>query len=125
MFPQGGPGIALLLLRVSVPATFVISEANRFGMPTGSGQLIIAGGGILLSISLVIGFLTPILSVIVCVTVILSMVLSPSSNLLLSIFCVINAVALTLLGPGAYSVDAQLFGRRVTVVHPRKDKNRD
>jgi hypothetical protein len=28
----------------------------------------------------------------------------------------VNAVALSLLGPGAYSVDARLFGRRVIVL---------
>jgi hypothetical protein len=32
------------------------------------------------------------------------------------------SAALLFLGPGAYSVDATLFGLRVTVV-PRKDKN--
>jgi hypothetical protein len=57
-------------------------------------------------------------------TIILSLLLGPSANNLLGIFCAFNAAALALLGPGAYSVDARLFGRRVTVVHPRKDKDR-
>ena len=32
MFPGGGPGFALLLLRVSVAAIFLISVAKRFGV---------------------------------------------------------------------------------------------
>ncbi len=38
------------------------------------------------------------------------------------IFQVLASAALFFLGPGAYSVDARLFGLRVTVVPPRKDK---
>ena len=36
----------------------------------------------------------------------------------------VMSVTVTLLGPGAYSVDARLFGRRVTVVPPRKEPDR-
>jgi hypothetical protein len=36
----------------------------------------------------------------------------------------LNSAALALLGPGAYSVDARLFGRRVLVVPPRRDTDR-
>jgi len=33
---------------------------------------------------------------------------------------ILTAAALIFLGPGAYSVDAKLFGLRVTIVPPRK-----
>ena len=122
MFPQGGPGVALLLLRISVTATFAISAATRFGV---SSVPLLFAGVVLISISLMVGFLTPILCVVVCVAIVLNLLIGPASNNLLSIFCAFNAAALALLGPGAYSVDARLFGRRVTVVHPRKDKHRD
>jgi len=46
-----------------------------------------------------------------------------SSNLIY-VFMILDAAALALLGPGAYSVDARLFGRRVTIVASRTDKKR-
>lgn len=119
MFPHGAPGLALLLLRLSVAATFLIS-ANRFGVSSVYWQL---GAVLLICILLSIGFLTPILSVFVCIAAAAFAVIAAPGNLL-PIFCALNAAALALLGPGAYSLDARLFGRRVTVVTPRKDRNR-
>ncbi|HEV2863728.1 MAG TPA: hypothetical protein VGX48_22225 [Pyrinomonadaceae bacterium] len=78
----------------------------------------------LMSVSLSIGFLTPYLSVLACAAAIVNLLVGANSGNLLHVFPVINAAALTLLGPGAYSLDARLFGRRVTVVAPRKDRNR-
>ena len=119
MFPHGAPGIALLLLRLSVAATFLIS-ANRFGV---SSSYSLLGAVILICISLSIGFLTPILSVVVCIAAAAFAVIAAPGNLL-PIFCAFDAVALALLGPGAYSLDARLFGRRVTVITPAKHPNR-
>jgi uncharacterized membrane protein YphA (DoxX/SURF4 family) len=120
MFPHGAPGLALLLLRLSVAATFLIS-ANRFGV---SSVYWLFGAVLLICISLSIGFLTPILSVVVCIAASAVALISASPGNLLCIFCAFDAAALALLGPGAYSLDARLFGRRVTVVTPRKDRNR-
>jgi hypothetical protein len=107
-----------LLLRVSVAAALLINAANFGGL---SLNLLIAGAS-LISISLSAGFLTPYLSVIACAFAAASLLLGPHSGNPLYVFPILDAGALTLLGPGAYSVDAKLFGRRVTVVRPRKDK---
>jgi hypothetical protein len=121
MFPHGAPGVALLLLRISVAATFLIAAANRFGISSTSLLFVVA---LLVSISLSIGFLTPVLSAVVCFAAGLNALIGPSQGNFLCIFCIFDAAALALLGPGAYSLDARLFGRRVTVVTPRKDRNR-
>jgi len=112
MFPQGGPGVALLLLRISVVAFLIILSLSY----NGSFQRLVFAGVLLISFSLLIGFLTPFLCVIGAVLVIANMLINPQASSVVGVIAIANAVALALLGPGAYSLDAKLFGRRVTIV---------
>jgi|ERR1041384_1076487 hypothetical protein len=115
MFPQGGPGVALLLLRISVVAFLVILGVNY----NGPFHRLVFGGVLLISFSLLIGFLTPILCVVGVVLVSAHLIFSLHASIVLCVIAIANAIALALLGPGAYSVDSKLFGRRVTIVRPR------
>src|SRR5262249_16615909 len=118
-FPSGGPGVALLLLRISVAAVFFLSAANRSGV---SSSYLLSAGVLLISISLTIGFLTPFLSLITWLSTIANLLMGPIPDNLIHVFPIFDAAALALLGAGAYSVDARMFGRRVIVVHPPKDR---
>jgi uncharacterized membrane protein YphA (DoxX/SURF4 family) len=113
MFPTGLPGLALLLLRVSV-AIGLLSESylHRKDLP-GWAQ----GAAVLVSLALSLGYLTPIVAVVgLLVHTVIWFELGTGAAIA-TILC-LDAIALALLGPGAYSVDSYFFGRRVVVLPP-------
>jgi len=118
MFPQGGPGAALLLLRIAVALTLVATTVHHSGLYS-----LISAGGLLISLSLIVGFLTPLMSVIAGAFSVASGLLVHQVDALIFALAILDATALALLGPGAYSLDSRLYGRSVTVVPPRKDSS--
>ena len=114
MFPQGGPGVALFLLRICVVAFLIVAAAKY---DRSFYHLILAVVS-LTSISLLIGFLTPFLCIVVVALIIGNMIFNPHASNVICVIAIANSAALGLLGPGAYSLDAKLFGRRVTVFRP-------
>jgi hypothetical protein len=121
MFPQGGPGVALFLLRLSVAAMFLMNLENHQWFVSGALRFLVIG---LISLLLILGFLTPIATVLVGLVAAASLLIGFDSDRYIYAFTIVDAVALALLGPGAYSVDARMFGRRVTVVSPAKESKR-
>jgi hypothetical protein len=121
MFPQGAPGIALLLLRFSVAAIFPISLIQEFGA---SSPLGVSAFVLVISTLMFIGVFTPIVSILACASGIAILLSNICSDSLILVFIIINAAAVGILGPGAYSLDARLFGRRVVVVSAPKNSRR-
>ena len=110
-----------MLLRLSVAAILIVDAARCSGA---SSLLLLCAVFVLMAVSLGIGFHTPYLSAVACAVAITNLLVGPDSGHLIHVLPAIDAAALTLLGPGAYSLDARLFGRRVTVVTPRRDRDR-
>jgi hypothetical protein len=122
MFPQGGPGIGLLLLRLAAAGMFALNLTHQFNFTSGALHWFIILSIGIVSLGLLLGFLTPILSVIGCLAAGANLLLGDQSIEVVYILRLLLSAALFFLGPGAYSVDARLFGLRVTVVPPRKEK---
>ena len=118
MFPHGAPGFALLLLRISVALVLLINAVANCCSPA-SSRLLFATV-LLVTISLIIGFLTQYLSVITAAFAVANLLIGPHAGDYFYVFPFLDAVVLGLLGPGAYSLDARLFGRSVTVMPPRR-----
>ena len=114
MFPPGLPGLALLLLRASAAIALLLDGyGHRHGLP-GWAQ----GAAILLSIALSVGYLTPIAAMLAFVCHgLIWFALGTDSAVVASVFC-LDALAVALLGPGAYSADSYRFGRRLVVLRP-------
>jgi hypothetical protein len=119
MFPTGAPGIALLLLRISLAAAVLDGGPSCLDLrPPNLVCLALAG----LSVLLCLGLLTPIVSIIaVSIELVISFLAAAGEWHFFVLVCA-TGVALAMLGPGAYSVDAKLFGRR-EVVFPPKDRS--
>jgi hypothetical protein len=104
-FPAGGPGVALVLFRACVAAMFVLEAWPRVPAAAAAPGLL-AGA---LATALLLGLATP-LACLLCLAaeaVFAAQAFTPMTAIVL-----VEAVALALLGPGGYSVDGLLFGRR-------------
>ena len=123
MFPQGGPGIGLLLLRIEAAWMFALNLTHRFNFSSHVLLWLFFALIFLVSLGLLVGFLTIFLTIIACVAAIANLLLADQPSNVIYSLSILSSAALFFLGPGAYSVDARLFGLRVTVVRPRKDKN--
>lgn len=123
-FPNRAPGIGLLLLRAATGVTLIVHSS--FIVQMQDLRIIAVAMGLLAFVSgmaLLAGFLTPVVS-IVALIIVASTGLSwfPAFNggvvagNHLSIDVAVMAAAIVLLGPGAFSVDALMFGRRKIII---------
>jgi putative oxidoreductase len=114
-FASGWPGVGLLLLRLLTAVILIyfgiVSVLESPPLTIVVLEIIGAAAGMLL----LIGLWTPVagvLAAIVKVWIASSQVLSHSGDLWISIVQAVLGVVLAMVGPGAWSIDARLFGRK-------------
>ena len=108
-FARGWPGVGLLFLRV-VAGIAVASHAFLrlgTGLPVKSATVEVFA--IAVGLSLVAGLWTPIAGVLLMFLAVWDW-LTQSGNSWANVLLATIGVALTLIGPGAFSVDARRFG---------------
>jgi uncharacterized membrane protein YphA (DoxX/SURF4 family) len=136
-FPLALPGFGLLLLRVALAALLVIEGATRAltAFATRAPDLGALSHGltlIVLGLPVALGFLTPIVHLTVAIVETIAL----ASGVVMfgsgwwqaagqaTLLQIVIALAIAMTGPGAYSIDCRLFGRREIVIRPRLDEAR-
>jgi hypothetical protein len=114
MFPAGLPGLALLLVRVSVALALLLTDYGHRNVLPGWTH----GVAALIAVALLAGYLTPIVATAALVFHGLLWFGLGVDSAAVTIIFGLDATALALLGPGAYSIDSYRFGRRRVVLLP-------
>jgi uncharacterized membrane protein YphA (DoxX/SURF4 family) len=124
-FPEGWPALGLLLIRLTIAFSGfeqVLNAINRPD-PQNAASWSVAVLSALVSAALVVGILTPLAS---CMAALMhlrdaawSLFFSHQAMNGFSAeagYIAMTSIALLLLGPGALSLDARLFGRREIII---------
>jgi uncharacterized membrane protein YphA (DoxX/SURF4 family) len=126
-FPDRGPGAGLLVLRVAAGTILVFQGALAHSTRGGATpELLLAWLTLAVGAMLIVGVLTPVAglgAMLVSVLTASTWLPHPPADSVNSwtarLFFVVVSFAIALLGPGAFSLDAYLFGRREIVI-PRQ-----
>jgi putative oxidoreductase len=116
-YPDGAAGIALVLLRLACASIAVLIIAPLpFPRFSPNASIVVSAA---FALALALGLGTRIVAFVSAAAAIATAFMTGSDIALTMIACACGCAALGLLGPGAYSIDANLFGRRVVRLEPR------
>jgi len=109
-FPNSWPGVGLFLQRAATATVLFCSAFKHFREPAGSDLIfpyvIAAGAGIFL----LLGLWTPVCGALIAVIEV--WVAYSSAGAGTPIILATLGATLAMIGPGAWSIDARLFGRK-------------
>jgi putative oxidoreductase len=110
-FPNGWPGTGLLLLRLAAGLPLIVRgllAAQRMFDP---GAFVLPGIALVVGIFLLLGLWTPFSGLSALCIDLLKMI-SRDGDEAYHMHMAALALSLVMLGPGAWSIDARLFGRK-------------
>jgi putative oxidoreductase len=115
-FPSGSPGLGLLLMRLALGLRVIyigtVSLSGKPSEPITLAQNLIA---VACGIFLLAGLWTPIMGMLLAIDevwIALSHYLAHRTHIVIPVFLAVLSASVAMLGPGAWSIDARLFGRR-------------
>ena len=132
-YTDGWPGLGLLLLRAAVGSVLVVQGITFYQEEqlTRILSLMMAAATVLVGVLLCIGLLTRFATGVAAIGMVGSIfsrfpapksaVFQPRSTAVLALMI---AAAVAAVGPGAFSLDAHLFGRRELIIPKSTDDDR-
>jgi hypothetical protein len=112
MFPGGMAGIGLIILRVCAVSSLLTIAFGRVPVAFSSWAGVALG---LLSLLMVVGALTPVACIAGALVEASCLLYRQGTEARYIVMALLVIAALGLLGPGAFSLDARLFGRRLII----------
>jgi putative oxidoreductase len=114
-FPNGPPGFGLLLLRLAVGGSLITERISMMlpgpSPPLWAAHILLVCAGVCICI----GLWTPVMGAIQGIAE-LAMTLSHADGYEHHLLFAVLAISVAMLGPGAWSIDSQIFGRkRITI----------
>jgi putative oxidoreductase len=108
-FPEGWPGTGLILLRAiaTIPLLQLVQGAAPRALTVSIAMQVSAA---ICSVLLAVGLWTPIAASLLALFEASLFLFSGGSSM--NLMLAVLSVALAMIGPGAWSVDARLFGRK-------------
>jgi putative oxidoreductase len=107
-FPNSWPGLGLLILRFATGLSLAAVAQDNLADTAGLlARCAVAGVAVLIWI----GLWTPLAAVVAAAIQILAITLGHKFNLSMIVFAAVG-LSLAVLGPGAWSCDARLYGRK-------------
>ena len=123
-FAQGLPGAGLLLLRLAAGTALLLHETSQFAVDLPVWQTVTLVVRACLSTLLIAGLWTPIIGTLTTILELATAFWHPSDLWIHGLVASLG-MALALLGPGAWSADAWLFGwRRIEIPERRSTPDR-
>jgi uncharacterized membrane protein YphA (DoxX/SURF4 family) len=114
-FPNSWPGAGLLLQRISLALALIYLDTPDLLSSSGTIRYTQALIGAVVGIILFGGLWTPVVGALVALGEMwfaLSHPFPRREELWIHIFLSVMAISVAMLGPGAWSIDARLFGRK-------------
>ena len=118
IFPTGMAGVALLVLRCMVALALIVETRSLFALGWAHELDALVA---LVGLFLFLGFLTPYCAALCCVVELAPLVANGIPNGFQLGMSALTAASIVVLGPGAYSLDARFFGRKLIRIPPRRN----
>jgi putative oxidoreductase len=110
-FAGGWPGVGLLIQRMTTGALLLYSAATVLAETSQSAEVAPAIVGAAAGVLLLFGLWTPVAGTLIAIVETWN-VFTHSPSPLIPITLAILGATLAMIGPGAWSLDARLFGRK-------------
>jgi putative oxidoreductase len=113
-FARGWPGTGLLLLRLGtgIPLIYFAMGGLLGAESREPASLVLDALRAIAGLLLIIGLWTPVVGAVVAVAQLWVLFSRPFPYPFLHFFLALLGAALAMLGPGAWSIDARVFGRK-------------